>query len=142
MHPTLQISAAEEYSDAPKSNSGGLYHNVMACGDSRVLGVPYILARPKSASFIVPSLRKRQLSGFKSLAIMIVVCLWSNQEVSLSVMRMIWNRHEYALKEETKIALTYEVSIVRDTPRRPAITTTNAVSYLPTKSKWPDSSIF
>lgn len=40
IHPTLQISAAEEYSYEPNSNSGGLYHSVMACGDSRVLGVP------------------------------------------------------------------------------------------------------
>ena len=56
IHPTLQMSAAEEYSLAPKSSSGGLYHRVMACGDSRVLGVPYMRARPKSANFIVPSL--------------------------------------------------------------------------------------
>jgi len=67
MQPTLQISAAEEYSEEPRRSSGGLYHNVMACGDRRVFGVPYILARPKSASFIVPSFKKRQLSGFKSL---------------------------------------------------------------------------
>jgi hypothetical protein len=67
MHPTLHISTAELYSDAPRSSSGGLYHSVIACGDNRVFGVPYILASPKSANFIVPSLRKRQLSGFKSL---------------------------------------------------------------------------
>lgn len=67
IQPTLQISAADEYSEAPSRSSGGLYHKVIACGDSRVFGVPYILARPKSANFIVPSFKKRQLSGFKSL---------------------------------------------------------------------------
>jgi hypothetical protein len=67
MQPALHTSAAELYSDAPRRSSGGLYHNVIACGDKRVFGVPYILASPKSANFIVPSLRKRQLSGFKSL---------------------------------------------------------------------------
>ena len=61
IHPTLQISAAEEYSYDPSNNSGGLYHNVIACGDNRVFGVPYIRARPKSANFIVPSLRKSLL---------------------------------------------------------------------------------
>ena len=79
------MSAAEEYSYEPNSNSGGLYQSVIlqkkivlvhidgwislffisngkvfsqtyACGESKVLGVPYMRANPKSANFIVPSL--------------------------------------------------------------------------------------
>ena len=85
IHPTLQMSAAEEYSYEPNSNSGGLYQSVIlqkknvlvrivgwislffisnvtvfsqtyACGESKVFGVPYMRANPKSANFIVPSL--------------------------------------------------------------------------------------
>ena len=57
------MSAADEYSYAPKSNSGGLYHSVMAWGDNRVWGVPYMRAKPKSASFMVPSFRYNMLSA-------------------------------------------------------------------------------
>jgi len=66
MQPILHMSAAAEYSEAPSKSSGGLYHSVIASGDSRVLGVPYNLARPKSANFIVPFSRYNMLSGFKS----------------------------------------------------------------------------
>mmetsp|Transcript_31117 Transcript_31117/g.75204 ORF Transcript_31117/g.75204 Transcript_31117/m.75204 type:complete len:212 (-) Transcript_31117:542-1177(-) len=66
IQPTDHMSAAALYSQLPNNSSGGLYHNVIAWGDNLVFGVPYSLASPKSASFIVPSLRNRQLSGLRS----------------------------------------------------------------------------
>ena len=67
IHPTLHMSAASEYSKAPRRSSGGLYQSVMAWGLMRVFGVPYMRARPKSPNFIVPSFRNKRLSGLRSL---------------------------------------------------------------------------
>ena len=50
MHPTDQISMAEEYFWEPSRTSGGLYQRVTTSWVNPLTGIPEALARPKSAN--------------------------------------------------------------------------------------------
>ena len=66
MSPIDHISTGVEYSFCPNNISGALYHKVKISCVKVLIGTPKDLARPKSATFIIPSLSINKFWGFKS----------------------------------------------------------------------------
>lgn len=60
MQPTAQISTPRLYCFCPKRTSGALYHKVSISWVKVLIGIPKALAKPKSAIFKSPLIRKKK----------------------------------------------------------------------------------
>ena len=67
MHPTDHTSIYGPYLSAPNKSYGARYHKVTTSELSSLVGIPKVLANPKSATFRIKFFDSSKFWGFKSL---------------------------------------------------------------------------